>query len=125
MVVREWRNKKQTEEMLRIFAVTMLRTLDSANLSNGIARKMADLICNAGLSVTEAMEYLLEVTPMTNGPKRSDMLYFEDYVKYCEHCDTEYLVNNPEGCIGALPSWMDNTIEKGRYCSAPESHHLR
>lgn len=118
--------KIETEEMLRIFAVIMIRTLDSANLSNGIARKMADLIGNSGLSVSQAMERLIEVTPlMGQGPMRSDMLYFWDYIRYCEHCDTEYLIDNPKGCIGALPSWMGSTVEKGRYCSAPDSHHPR
>lgn len=117
--------EEETKEMLRIFAVIMIRTLDSANLSNSIARKMADLICNAGLSVSQAMERLIEVTPMISGPKRSGMLYFGDYVKYCKNCETEYLIDNPQGCIGALPSWMGSTVEKGRYCSAPESHHPR
>jgi len=104
--------------MLHIFAVLMIRVLDRANLSNSIERKIADLICNSGLSMPQAMERILEVTPMTRGSKRSDLLYFSDYVKWCADCENEYLVDNHEGFLGPLPDWMNDTVLKGRNCLA-------
>ena len=107
---------RESERMMRVFAVLMLRALDTAGLSNSIERKIADLICNSGLSATEAFERLLEVTPMTRGKKRSDMLYFPDYVKWCADCESEYLVDNHKGFMGPLPDWMNDTVLKGWIC---------